>query len=51
VASRLCQSNASFEPPDPPRLTRANDRLDQAGVVVLDVADSRADPPGDHLYT
>jgi hypothetical protein len=30
-------------PPDPPRLTRASDRLDQARVIVLDVADPQDD--------
>jgi hypothetical protein len=34
---------ASSGPPDPQCLTRASDRLDQARVIVLDVADPRDD--------
>jgi|SRR5271165_4316565 len=47
--SHLRQFIASSGQPDPPCLTRASDRLDQALVIVLDVADPRADGPGDHL--
>ncbi len=32
-----------------PRLPRTSDRLDQARVIVLDVADPRGDGPGDHF--
>ena len=39
VASDFRQFIAYSGPPDPPYLTRANDRLDRAGVIVLDVAD------------
>ena len=41
VASDFRQFIAYSGPPDPPYLTRANDRLDRAGVIVLDVADPR----------
>jgi hypothetical protein len=37
-------------PPDPPCLTRASDRLNQARVIVLDVADPRAHRPAGHLF-
>jgi hypothetical protein len=46
VASHLCQFIASSGLPG---LTRANDRLDQARVIVLDVPDPRANGPGDHF--
>jgi hypothetical protein len=35
----------------PARLTHASDGLNQARVIVLDVADPRADGPGDHLLS
>jgi hypothetical protein len=37
-----------LRPPDPPYLTRANDRLGRAGVIVLDVADPGAHRPARH---
>jgi hypothetical protein len=49
AATSLCRFIASSGPPDPARLTRVSDRLDQARVIVLDVADPRTDEPGDHL--
>jgi hypothetical protein len=50
VASHLCQFIASSVPPDPAHLTRASDGLDQARVIVLDVADASADRPACHLF-
>jgi hypothetical protein len=40
AASDFRQFIAYSRPPDAPYLTRANDRLDRAQVIVLDVADT-----------
>ena len=50
VASDFRQFIAYSGPPDLPYLTRANDRLDRAGVIVLEVADPGAHRPTRHLF-
>ena len=45
VASDFRQFIAYSGPPDPPYLTRANDRLDRARLIVLDAADPWAYRP------
>src|SRR6202030_2105649 len=51
AASHRRQFITSSEPRDPESLSRANDGFDQARVIVLDVADPRADGPGDHFLS
>src|SRR6516164_432584 len=48
-AWRAISASSSLPPGNPAGLTRANDRLDRARVIVLDVTDPRAHRPVCHL--
>src|SRR6516164_11538344 len=50
TASHFCQFIAFSGTPNPPSLTRTSDRLYQARVIVLDVADPGAHRPTRHLF-
>jgi hypothetical protein len=50
ATDHLRQFIASSGPPNPAGLTHASDGLDQARVIVLDVADASADGPARHFF-